>query len=62
MTELILANPTLTAIAFVGIVFALLDAINSHERSHLRVVMRRRQRRGADANLATRLPRHDRWR
>lgn len=61
MTELILANPTLMAIAFVGILFALLDAINIRERHHLRVVTRGWQRRGAEANLGTRLPRHDRW-
>lgn len=36
MIELILANPMLTAIALVGILFALGDAIATRKKRHLR--------------------------
>lgn len=62
MTDLILANPTLTAIALAGILFAFLDAIGLRERHALRAVTRRQQGRGAESNPVARLPVHDRWR
>lgn len=37
MTELLLANPTLLAIALVGILFALGDASTTRKRRHLHV-------------------------